>query len=149
MNTAIAMVETNLVRLRRASEAQAHLAPADDLFLHEVLGDVEHRDGDHHVADRFQQRRTGLAPRPAQRVHDEGGAVDAERQRDQHQHRGGDAEHAARDEVDDAAQGGDFGIALLRRLHGVTTEPVHESSLRRNSGSHAQRWARPVFAAWP
>ena len=30
---------------------KAHLAPTDDLLLHEVFGDVEHRDGDHDIAD--------------------------------------------------------------------------------------------------
>ena len=67
MNTAIAIVEMNLVRLRRASDGEPHLAAADDLLLDEILRDVEHRDGDHHVADRLEQPGAGLGPGAAQR----------------------------------------------------------------------------------
>src|ERR1043165_2781498 len=78
---------------------KTHLAPADDLLLHEVLGDVEDRHGDHDVSDGFQEAVASLAPGAHERGNNQTCAVDAERQRNQHEHDAREAENAARDKV--------------------------------------------------
>jgi len=42
---------------------KTHLAPADDFFLDEVLGDIENRHRDDDIADRFKEAGAGFRPR--------------------------------------------------------------------------------------
>src|SRR5712671_3320148 len=86
MKTAMAMVDTNLVRLLRASAASRNSRPRITSSSMKYFGEIEHRDGDDDIADRGENGAAGVLPGRDADVGDLDNAIDDERERQCHQH---------------------------------------------------------------
>ena len=91
----MAIVEMNLVRLRRASEAVCFSRAVQHLLLDEELGDVEDRDRNDDVADRAEEGDLALRPGAEELDHRIIQPLQDQAEGEEHQDEAREAEHDA------------------------------------------------------